>query len=351
LVSYNTPGIYSVTLVATNANGTNTITQQNYITITTSNQAAPVANNVQRCGPGPVTMTATGSGLGVLRWWDAPGGGNQLSTGSSYTTTLSGPSTTLWVDEEFGSGVVDYTGEATNGFGTGAFFTANDIRGLYFDVTSPVVLNTVDVYSNSAGDRTIEVLDEQGNTVVEKVVSIPASPNTPYTVTLNFTLYPGNNYFIKCRGLVDLYRNSTGALYPLNSSFVNITGSNAGSPGYYYFFYNWIYTDITCNTSRTQVIGTDTCFVGLNDLFAEGSLNVFPNPTQGKFEVNFDAGGSRDFIIRISETTGKMVLNETYEAFSGEFRKSYDMSKIAKGVYVLEIISNDRSFSKKLVLH
>ncbi|MFZ9942915.1 MAG: T9SS type A sorting domain-containing protein, partial [Bacteroidia bacterium] len=222
--------------------------------------------------------------------------------------------------------------------------------GLYFDVTSPVVINTVDVYSNSAGDRTIEVLDEQGNTVVEKVVSIPASPNTPYTVTLNFTMYPGTNYFIKCRGLVDLYRNSSGAVYPLNSTYVNITGSNAGSPGYYYFFYNWTYTEITCNTSRTEVTGTDTCFVGMPDVFANGSMSVFPNPSNGKFEVSFETAAARDFTIRIVDPAGKSVISETYERFDGAFRRMYDLSRIAKGVYVLEVISNERTVSKKLVI-
>ena len=349
-VVYNTPGTYPVTLVATNANGTNTSTQTDFITITPSPHPAPVASNAERCGPGPVTLNASGTGLGVLRWWDAPGGGNQIGNGSSISTNLSGPSTSLWVDEEFPNGLVDFTGEATNSIGAGSFFTANDIRGLYFDVTTPVVINTVDVYSNSAGDRTIEVLDGQGNTVVEKVVSIPASPNTPYTVTLNFTMYPGTNYFIKCRGLVDLYRNSSGAVYPINSSYVNITGSNAGSPGYYYFFYNWTYTEITCNTARTEVTGTDTCFVGIADVFSGGAMNVFPNPSQGKFEVGFEAGSSRNFTVRISDPSGKALLQETFERFSGEFRRSYDLSKIAKGVYVLEIISSERTISRKLVV-
>jgi hypothetical protein len=35
--------------------------------------------------------------------------------------------------------VIDYTGESTTGIGAGAMFTANDIRGLYFDVLSPVI--------------------------------------------------------------------------------------------------------------------------------------------------------------------------------------------------------------------
>jgi hypothetical protein len=131
---------------------------------------------------------------------------------------------------------------------------------------------------------------------------------------------------------------------------VNITGSNAGSPGYYYFFYNWTYTEITCNTARTEVIGTDTCFVGIADVFSGGSMNVFPNPSQGKFEVGFEAGSSRNFTIRISDPSGKAVMKETFERFSGEFRRSYDLSKIAKGVYVLEIISSERTISKKLVV-
>ncbi len=349
-VVYNTPGTYAVTLVATNGNGTNTAVQNDFITITSSPHPAPSASNAERCGPGPVTLSATGTGLGVLRWWDAPGGGNQIGTGSSIGTTLTGQSTSLWVDEEFPNGLVDFTGESSNGVGAGAFFTANDIRGLYFDVTTPVVLNTVDVYSNSAGDRTIEILDANGNTVVEKIVSIPASPNTLYTVPLNFTLYPGTNYFIKCRGLVDLYRNSSGAVYPYTSTYVNITGSNAGSPGYYYFFYNWTYTEITCNTSRTEVIGTDTCFVGLADLFTNGSMNVFPNPTSGKFEISFESANTRDFTIRISDPTGKSIISESFERFNGEFKRNYDLSKIAKGVYVLEVISNEKTVSKKLVV-
>lgn len=47
-------------------------------------------------------------------------------------------------------------GEVGNGFGAGSFFTANDIRGLYFDVINPVILNSVDVYANTSGARTIE---------------------------------------------------------------------------------------------------------------------------------------------------------------------------------------------------
>lgn len=115
------------------------------------------------------------------------------------------------------------TGAFDNNIGAGAFFTANDIRGNYFDVLNPVILNSVDVFTGSAGNWTIEILDSQGNTVIDTTIFMAASGSTALTVNLNFPLYPGTNYFIKCRGNVDLYRNSSGAVYPYTSSSVNIT--------------------------------------------------------------------------------------------------------------------------------
>ena len=238
VVYYNTPGSFPVSLTVSNLNGTDSVTTSNFINISNSPFNAPTTVSAKRCGPGPVNLTATGSGTGTLRWWDAQGGGNIVATGNTYSPNITG-TTTYYVDEDFPSGNQDFVGESNNTIGAGAFFTANDIRGLYFDVFNPVILNTVDVYPNSAGNRTIEIIDSQGNLFKDTTIFIPASPTIPVTINLNITLYPGTNYFIKCRGLVDLFRNSAGAIYPYLSTFgdVNITNSNAGSSGYYYFLY------------------------------------------------------------------------------------------------------------------
>jgi PKD repeat protein/photosystem II stability/assembly factor-like uncharacterized protein len=349
-VAYNIPGTYPVTLTATNSNGSNASTQTAYITVTPSPYNAPATVGAVRCGPGPVTLSASGTGLGVLRWWDSAGSGTMLSTGSTYSPSITG-TTSYWVDEEFPNGIVDFLGESSNNVGAGAFFTANDIRGLFFDVLTPVTINTVDVYSNSAGDRTIEIIDNQGNTVLEKVVFIPASGTNLTTVTLNFTVYPGTDYFIKCRGLVDLYRNSSGAVYPYTSTYVNITGSNAGASGYYYFFYNWTYTEVTCNTARTQVIAEDTCSVGLNDLFATGNLEIFPNPSKGKFDLKFESAKSGLITLTMMNSMGQSVYNEDLNIVAGEYKKSFDFSKLGSGVYMLELGEADHKVKKKIVIN
>ncbi len=272
-----------------------------------------------------------------------------LATGSTYSPNIAG-TTTYYVDEELPAGLTDYTGEAFNTIGAGAMFTANDIRGLYFDVLNPIILQSVDVYANSAGNRTIEIIDAQGNTYADTTVFIPASPNSPTTVNLNFTIYPGNDYFIKCRGLVDLYRNSAGAVYPYQSSSVNITGSNAGSPGYYYFFYFWSYQEIACNTGRTACVALDTCAVGLEDLFSDNSITLFPNPNSGQFELAFKATQQADYAVTISNALGEKVYAYTLNDFAGEHRRQLDLQHLSKGLYFVQIGDGRRTVTKKVTL-
>ncbi|MBL7922740.1 MAG: T9SS type A sorting domain-containing protein [Bacteroidia bacterium] len=351
LVVYNSAGTYPVTLITANANGIDTTTTLNYISIASSSQADPVTSGDVRCGPGPVNLSATGSGTGTLRWWDAPGGGNLLNTGSSYSPSING-TTTFYVDEELPPGITDYTGEAFTGIGAGAYFTANDIRGLYFDVLNPILLQSVEVYSNSAGNRTIEIIDAMGNTYADTTIFIPASPSNPVTVNVNFTIYPGNNYFIKCRGLVDLYRNSAGATYPYTSTSVNITGSNAGTPGYYYFFYFWTYQEIACNTGRSACVALDTCSTqGLPDLFSANALDVYPNPSTGVFSLEFNATVPDDYQVLISNAIGEKVFAYTLQDFAGEHRRSIDLSHLSKGLYLIQVSNGEKSISRKLNVH
>jgi PKD repeat protein len=348
-VVYNTAGVYEVTLVATNAIGNNTITQTNYITITPSPQSAPSTVGDERCGPGVVNLSASGSGQGNLRWWDAPGGGSVVNVGATYSPFINA-TTTYYVDEEFPNGNVDFTGEFTNAIGAGMFFVANDIRGLYFDVLQPVILNSVDVYSGSAGNRTIEIIDSQGNTVVDTTIFMAASPTTPLTVNVNLTLYPGTNYFIKCRGNVDLYRNSSGAVYPYTSSLVNITGSNAGSPGYYYFFYNWVYTEVTCNTGRTPVTGTDTCFVGLNEISQQNLFDIHPNPGTGLFDLKMSTAQNGEYELQVANALGQVVYRESITIENKHLLHKLDLSSFDSGIYQVTLSHNGSVDTRRLVL-
>lgn len=341
LVYYNTPGTYSVSLTVTNGNGSDSQTFNSYITIATSPNAAPTTTGDSVCSPGGiVNLLAVPSAPGTVRWWNAPGGGAIVATGNAYSPNISS-TTTYYVDEAFPSTPsIYYAGAPDNTMGLGAFFTANDIRGDYFDVITPVIINTVDVYCNSAGNRTIEIIDPQGNTYADTTVFIPYSGNSPTTVTVNFTVYPGTNYFIKCRGLVDLYRNSAGAYFPYTTPAINVTGTNAGAGGYYYFFYNWTYTDIVCNTSRTPVTGVVyTCGNGINELFSEGDFSVYPSPNNGSFELAFLANTRDNFSVKVYDALGQVVMTEQVDNFAGHYSHHFDLASNGKGIYSI-VVSN-----------
>jgi len=343
LVYYNTPGTYPVTLIAINAAGTDTTTFNSFINISASTINAPSASGVDFCAPGVVNLSATPAAPGVVRWWDAPGGGNLLATGTTYSPTLT-TTTSVYVDEDFPSGSVnDGVGELDNTIGAGMFFIANDIRGLYFDVTEPVILDSVQVYSNSAAYRIIEVIDASGNSFVDTNVFIPASPSNLTTVRLNFPLYPGTGYFIKCRGLVDLYRNSTGAGFPytpyISTTSITITGTNAGSGGYYYFFYNWAYHTFVCNTARTAVVATDTCAViSVNEIFGGGNeLSIYPNPSTAEITMSF--AKAAHYNVQLHNTLGE-VLQQTQ---TNSATLTLNISRYTKGIYFITVTDEQRN--------
>jgi PKD repeat protein len=358
-VAYNTPGTYSVSLNVINANGNNTESFTNYITVSNSTNAAPIGTGTTICGPVSVTLSATGSNQGTVRWWNQAAGGIILGSDATppYTFTASFAGTqTVYVDEAFNSAGIDFVGATDKSIGAGDIFNASDIRGLYFDVFQPVVINTVKVYAQSAGIRTIEIIDENGNMVTDTTVNIPASATIPATVTINRTVYPGKNYFIKFRGTVNCFRNATGAAYPYDVSggggSINITNSNAGAAGYYYFFYDWQFTNIVCNTARSAVFITDTCsLTGVHDLFANKSLDIYPNPNNGQFTVSFNIEKYDNYTVKIANTIGQSVYEETLNNFNGKYEKNMDITTYGKGVYMLSITNSKNETVKKVMVY
>jgi hypothetical protein len=195
------------------------------------------------------------------------------------------------------------------------------------------------VYSNSSALRTIEVIDAQGGTYIDTTIMIAADPNNLQTVPLNFTLYPGTSYFIKCRGYVDLFRNSSGANFPYlpqgPTSSIQITGTNAGSGGYYYFFYNWDYRTFVCNTARVPVYATDTCIIGVNEIFGGSQFTIHPNPTNSELTISF--GKTIQCKVQLSNTIGEVLE----EIKTNSSTLTFNIADRPKGIYFITAIDEE----------
>jgi PKD repeat protein len=89
-VTYNTPGSYDVTLVATNANGSGNVTFGNYITVN-SNPTLSITSNPSNgivCSGNQATLTA--SGASSYSWTGGITNGNSFTPSATTTYTVTG---------------------------------------------------------------------------------------------------------------------------------------------------------------------------------------------------------------------------------------------------------------------
>jgi hypothetical protein len=104
---------------------------------------APGAGNNARCGPGTVTLSATGCSGGTLNWYAAASGGTSLGTGSTFTTPSISTTTTYYVSCTVGDCVSPRTAvtATVNSLGAVAATPTSTTCGQNnggFTITSPV---------------------------------------------------------------------------------------------------------------------------------------------------------------------------------------------------------------------
>jgi len=259
--TYTTSGVYTVTLTASNGFGTDVYAQTSYITINLP--IAPAATDVDIC-PG-TSANIVAAGTDSLVWFTLPVGGVPVFTGTTYTTPVLTATTTYYVESDIYPSA-QYVGPVDNTIGGGNIFNNNNYHDLVFDCFAPVKLVSVQVYAQGTGVRTITLIDANGIQLDAVTVNIIDGASR---VTLNFDLPIGTDLELGCEGNVDLFRNDGGAVFPYSiGGLVSITGTNAGAPGYYYYFYDWELQTPPCISARTAVT------VNVSTILADFSYNA-----------------------------------------------------------------------------
>lgn len=258
-----------------------------------SNQQPVSTTGANVCISGSATITATPSGQSTIVWYSTPTGGTPLDSGNTYTTPVLATTTTYYADniETANTGILDNTQ------GTGSNHT-NDSRYQFLDVYKPFTLNEVTIYSNQAGNRTIQIRDNAGNVLNQVVVNVPTGEQR---VTLNLPIPIGTGLQLGISGLSEMYRTSSGTNYPYTvPNVVSITGSNGGSD-YYYYFYDWLISwGNPCGRAATVVNvnpnGLNVNAVASNtnvDLFVSGNVDFTGTGTNvNTWSWNFGDGTS-----------------------------------------------------------
>jgi hypothetical protein len=85
---------------------------------------------------------------------------------------------------------------------------------------------------------------------------------------------------------------------------------------------------------------------------SEFGIKISPNPTLGKFSIqisNKESIGKAK--IEITNMLGAVVLSEQIYSKSLKCIKTFDLSNLPKGVYLISVSINDRRETKRLVIN
>lgn len=336
----STPG---EVLVTTYTNGDCQDFTSNPVTVRVlDNQSATVVNDTTWID-GPALLTATGDSL---VWYDAPTGGNIVTTGDSLSLTSVPATATYWVEAVKVYSMPSVSGGMINHAGSN--FSDNSTNGqVIFDSYQSFILSKVKVYTNTAGERRIILRNAQNEEIASKTVMVPQGTNY---IDLGFVIPVGNNLVLTTDATVNqanlgslspqLRRSNQQVAYPyITPGVVSVKGSNFGIDRYYYF-YDWKidFPSYTCIGPRVPV--TATVDENLTDVVHPTQLTAiqcFPNPTATGLVTAYlrdVSAGSLQYTVQ--NALGAVIETRQLHWAGGSGQINLDLSRMPAGIYQVE---------------
>ncbi|MDA3820828.1 MAG: M14 family zinc carboxypeptidase [Candidatus Delongbacteria bacterium] len=293
-------GYYTVSLVAENENGSNIETKENHVHVNLP-QLDSVHNASVCADSGSMELRAYSNG--DVHWYDSLFSDTPVSQGEMFATPMIYEPHTYYAEAAF-SGTSGTVGEPDDS--EGGEYNYDDVEhGLIFDVFQTCIIDSITVYAENPGERTISIKDSIGNAVAEKIVNVPAGEQT---ISLDFMVFPGNNYQLAASADCGFLRGQTGIWssfdYPYAfDNVLSITDADMGEGWYssdklYPYFYNWHVSTPDCYSVRTPVYAALN-----NDPIADFTSDIsgltieFENTSQFATDYLWDFGDGQNSTV------------------------------------------------------
>ncbi|MFM2227702.1 MAG: hypothetical protein RL664_1045 [Bacteroidota bacterium] len=370
-----------------------TATGSNLLWYDVANGGSPIGSGATFTTPTITTSPTSFWVEDVATFGGAVGnGGKQIFDSGTGVGSISGTTLTItsltsgqFVIGQTLTGTGVSNGTVITGYGTGSgglgTYTVNNTQnvssiaisasnGLYFantptnfnkfDALEDVILDSVYVYSNAAGVRTIQVVDANLTVIATADVNIP---NGESYISLNFFVPAGTGYGLRTNTAnPGLWRdrNITVASpyqYPYDvNGLISITGTtvtnantNQDGDNYYYFFYDWhAHTpSFDCPSPREEVV---VSIVSVEELETISNVVVFPNPATDHLTVRLNSTKGGAMNVSLIDAVGKMVQVNQVTVSTGTQNIELNLNGIAPGIYELQMVKDGKASSTRIVV-
>ncbi len=316
-VTYSAPGTYTVTLVATNPNGTDTETKTSYITVVNGAGGQTVPYLIDFEGTGlPSNVTVVNNNGGSVTWVQNTATGGNSTAKSIYINGASSSSTAGHIDW-FETPTYDFT--STSGISMSWYYAyAKKVAAQVDSIKVQYSIDCGGSWSNVLGVPTANTMaTASGGT--QSTSFVPTAAQWKQTVISSALLTAiANKPSVKFR------------------FYFRSDATHSGS--------NNIYID--------QINITGNIATSISDLEKSLGLLVYPNPTNGGATIDMNLADNETVKISVVDLVGR-VLEETTKTATNAGNVTYTVNKngsFAKGVYIINVDVNNQRVSKKLII-
>jgi extracellular elastinolytic metalloproteinase len=331
--TYAEGGTYTVTLVVSNTLGEDTTS----LTVVYEEPNPPVVPGITICQGEDAVLVGTSDG--TIRWELL---GFPVGSGDTLTLGNLNFSTTVKAYARIGAPIQNVGPQDPNA-APGGYHNTGFLGTVQFTAEEPFTLLSALVDAGDAGDRTIQLFDENGTVIDEVTVFMEQGQSV---VELNLFVPAPGDYEVGGASL-NLFRNNAGVEYPfVLDNVVTITGSSSTQPGFYYYLYDWEVEPLGCESDKIDVeidviappmaeftFETDNQNVQFEDLstgadswfwdFGDGTTSTEQNPEHsfpgsGEYLVTLtvtNAGCSVSYQQEVSIISSVIGVGETVEQF------------------------------------
>jgi hypothetical protein len=153
-------------------------------------------------------------------------------------------------------------------------------------------------------------------------------------------------------GLVQFTNNSTN-FFATQWNFGDGTAfSNSTNPSHLYTengVYQvslTVYNDCGSNTVTFNVEVLQTSIKALNN---DQSLSIAPNPTKDQILVDFNDANTKSLNINMVNLAGQVIYSEIINNFNGKFKQNISLGNFASGVYFIQMVTDSRVITRKVI--
>jgi Secretion system C-terminal sorting domain/Reeler domain len=102
------------------------------------------------------------------------------------------------------------------------------------------------------------------------------------------------------------------------------------------------------NGTAAVSLQLDPLVSNVNELAQNIKMELTPNPVTEGVNLILKSEKSRQLRVRVTDIAGRIVASDNWQIVAGDNQKTVDLSRVAKGAYMVQLIENQEVVTKKI---